>query len=279
MHRTIRPLLPKIYGAGYNILSVVSPKFAAELAFHTFCKVRKGGVLPHQVGYLKEARFEKVEMAGHSVQTYRWEGAGDSVLLVHGWQSNTFRWRNLIATLRNAGFNILAFDAPAHGLSSGKYLHVPLYSDCLMHVISAYKPKYVVGHSVGGMTALYTQFRAPSNGVEKIVTIGSPAEFQEIMTHFYTLLGLNKRLRTALEEYIEKRFGFQVQEFSSVAFVRNIRQKGLLLHDQADTVAPFQASEQVHAHWADSQLMATEGLGHSMHQEVVNKKILEFLIA
>ena len=279
MSKKIRALLPRIYGAGYNALSYVSSRHAAEMAFRTFCKVRKGRILPHQASFLERAMYEREHIAGHTVQSYRWKGEGDSVLLVHGWESNTFRWRNLIATLQEAGFDIWAFDAPGHGHSPGIYLHVPLYSDCLIHMIKKYNPKYVVGHSVGGMTALYTQYREPENGVEKIVTIGSPAEFHEIMTHFRMLLGLNRRLNRALEAYIQNKFGFQVREFSSPVFAGKIRQKGLLLHDRGDTVAPFRASEQVHAHWKNSSLVETNGLGHSMHQEAVNKKILDFLIS
>src|SRR5690606_32675566 len=133
---------------------------------------------------------------------YQWSGTGATVLLVHGWESNSFRWRNLIQFLRANDFNILAFDAPAHGYSSGEYLHVPLYSECVLHMLEKHRPKHLVGHSVGGMTALYTQYRNPENSVEKIVTIGAPAEFHEIMEHFRLLLNLGPRVMRGLDQLV-----------------------------------------------------------------------------
>ncbi len=119
--------LPPLYGAYFNLLSLISRKRVAQQAFDTFCKVRKGRILPHQKEFLDGFKNEALQIAGHRVQTYQWHGDKETVLLVHGWESNAFRWRNLIAKLRENDFNIIAFDAPGHGYSSGRKLHVPLF--------------------------------------------------------------------------------------------------------------------------------------------------------
>lgn len=274
----MKKILPPVYGALFNLISYFSPALAARLSFGTFSKVRKGKILPQQAPFLQAVISEKIAVEGHDIQTYHWKGQKQTVLLVHGWESNTHRWRNLITFLREHNFDIRAFDAPGHGYSSGTYLHVPLYGNCLRHMIQRYKPSYVVGHSVGGLTALYVQSAFPEKTIEKIVTIGAPSEFHEILEHYRQLLYLNPRVMDALEKYILERFGLQVREFSGSAFARSIKSKGLILHDKLDTVAPFHASEQIHREWRHSELVATEGLGHSMHQEAVNKKIIDFLI-
>jgi len=272
-------MVPRLYGSIFNGLAYIAPPLAAKMAFSTFCKVRKGRVLPEQAGFLDLAIKDRERLAGHDIQTYHWEGPGETVLLIHGWESNSFRWRKLIGYLRDRDFNIYAFDAPAHGYSSGTYLHIPLYSDCVLGIIRKYQPRHVVAHSIGGMTTLYSLFRQPENGIEKIVTIGSPSEFHEIMAHYRQLLHLNTRMMEAMDAFVIDKFGFAIRDFSSSRFARAINSKGLIFHDRQDTVAPFHASEEVHGHWPGSQLVATEGLGHSMHQEEVNKKILEFLIS
>ncbi len=241
--------------------------------------MRKGRVLPQQEGYLDQARDQRERVCGYDIQTYHWKGSRDTVLLVHGWESNSYRWRHLIRHLQEHDFDIRAFDAPGHGLSSGRYFHVPLYSECLLHMVQKHRPSHVVAHSVGGMTALYAHYREPASSVEQIVTIGSPSEFQEIMEHYRRLLGLNPRVMQALDDYVKGRFGFRLQEFSASAFAQTLRQKGLLLHDIHDSVAPFHASRKIHERWRDSILVATEGLGHSMQQEAVNKRIVDFLIS
>lgn len=273
----MKKILPKVYGLYFNLLSLFSKRKTAKKAFELFCTVRKGRVLPSQVEYLKAAKLEVLEVCHHRLQTYRWAGDGQTVLLVHGWESNTFRWRNLIAELRGADYNIVAFDAPAHGYSSGKRLHVPLYSDCLQYIIEQYRPKHLLGHSVGGMTLLYNESVHANENVEKIVTIGSPSEFHEILDHFQQLLSFNDRVLEALEAYFFERFGFRVHEFSSSRFVADNTKKGLLLHDRLDKLAPFHASEEVHKHWEGSTFIRTKGLGHSMHQPQINEQIINFL--
>ncbi|MDG1572157.1 alpha/beta hydrolase [Robiginitalea sp. M366] len=273
----IRRLIARSYGTLFNILVVLHPKWAARKAFFTFCKVRKGRVKPIQEAYLVAAKDRSIEVAGHQVQTYRWEGSGPRVLLIHGWESNTFRWRNLIGYLQEAGFDIIAFDAPAHGYSSGAFLHVPLYTECVEAMVRQYQPRHVIGHSVGGMTALYHAHRHPNERVEKIVTIGSPSEFHEIMEEYQRILGFNDRVLEALDTFIFKEFGFHVHEFSTSRFAAENPKKGLLLHDKKDTIAPFHASKKVHQAWKDSVLIPTEGLGHSMHQDGVNRQIVAFL--
>jgi pimeloyl-ACP methyl ester carboxylesterase len=273
----LKTLLAKFYGRWFNLVAFFSPEAAAQLAFNTFAKVRKGRVQPQQQAFLDEARHSQEEVDGNIIQTYQWTGHGPRVLLIHGWESNSFRWRNLIAILREAGFHVIAFDAPAHGYSTGKILHVPMYTECVEHMVKTFDPKYIIGHSVGGMTALYHAHRHPNESVEKVVTIGSPAEFEEIVTSYQRLLGFNDRVLKAFDKLIFKEFGYHVHEFATHRFIQGNPKKGLILHDRLDRIAPFHASQKVHDAWEDSVLIPTEGLGHSMHQEDVNRQIAEFL--
>ncbi|WP_194532453.1 alpha/beta fold hydrolase [Zobellia nedashkovskayae] len=277
MKKTLNKMLPKVYGRYFNLLARVSKTRAAEKAFYVFCTVRKGRVLPNQKEYLDKAKSGALEVKNHTLQTYHWSGSKETVLLVHGWESNTFRWRNLIAKLLEANYNIVAFDAPAHGYSSGQYLDLPSYSDGVQAMIEKYNPKYLIGHSMGGMTLMYNEFYHKNEGVEKMITIGSPSEFYEIMDHYQRLLDFNDNVREALEAYVLNRFGFTVKEFSSSRFAKTNTKKGLLFHDELDKLAPFHASEAVHSYWNDSTFIRTKGLGHSMHQEHINDQIVDFL--
>lgn len=269
--------IPVFFGFYFNILSVFSKKKTASEAFELFSTVRRGRVLAHQREYLDSAKKEMLRIEDHDIQIYNWPGRGPTVLLTHGWESNTFRWRNLITKLKAADFNTVAFDAPGHGHSSGNKLHVPLYAQILRTVIEKYRPKHLVSHSVGGMAVIYNEKRNPSPSVEKIVTVAAPSEFHEIMAHFQNLLRFNNRVLDALDAYVMDRFGFKIKEFSTSEFVRTNTKKGLLFHDTLDKITPYHASQRVHANWKCSRLISTEGLGHSLHQDEVNDTIVEFL--
>ncbi|MEH6747671.1 MAG: alpha/beta hydrolase [Maribacter arcticus] len=273
----LQKIITKLYGLYFNIFVWFVPNKIAHQAFEVFCTVRKGKVLPNQKQYLDDAKLDVINVAEHSIQLYGWPGNKETVLLVHGWESNTWRWHKLIEKLQKANYNIIAFDAPAHGYSTGKLWYAPLYAEALQAIILKYQPKTVVGHSVGGMTALYNEHKNPNVFIEKIVTVSSPSEFHEILTHYKNLLGFSNKVMTALEEYYYSRFGFTPKEFSSSRFVLTNSKKGLLFHDRLDKITPYHASVDVHKHWKGSELVSTEGFGHSMHQNEVNDKIIAFL--
>ena len=279
MKKLINKIVPRAYGQYFNLYSLIAPHKVANNAFHVFCTVRKGRIKPEQAAYLDDFKLTVEDIAGHKIQSYRWPGNKETVLLVHGWESNTFRWRNLIKKLREADFNIIAFDAPSHGYSSGKHLYVPLYEEAVNHMVKKYNPKHLIGHSVGGMTILYNQYKNPSEHVDKIVTIGSPSEFHEIVGHFQDILKFNNRVMKHLDDYVLNRFGFKIDEFSTSKFAQSISKKGLSFHDKHDLITPYHASVAVNKNWKGSQLVSTEGLGHSMHQDDVNDQIISFLEA
>ncbi|TVZ16894.1 alpha/beta fold hydrolase [Maribacter sp. MAR_2009_72] len=272
-----KKLIPKLYGLYFNLLVWFVPKKVAQQAFTVFATVRKGRVLPKQQAFLDKAKLDVLSINEHNIQVYHWSGKNETVLLVHGWESNSWRWHKLIEKLQAENYNIIAFDAPAHGYSSGTILHVPLYAATLKEMLSVYTPKVLIGHSMGGMTILYNEANNPNDNVEKMVTIGSPSELHEILDHYKKLLGLSTKVTKTLEGYINDQFGFTPEDFSSPKFVKRNTKKGLVFHDRLDEIAPYHASVAVHKHWNGSELYSTEGFGHSMHQDEVNDKIISFL--
>ncbi len=277
MKKLVTNIFAKAYGVYFNILALFSKKLAGEKAITLFSSPRKGNVLPIQTSFLKEAEDIMIEVGGKQIQTYSWAGTKEPVLLLHGWESNSFRWRNLIRFLSEANFAIVAFDAPAHGNSSGGIFNVPLYAECTQHIVKHFNPSYIIGHSVGGMTAVYHQYIYPHNSIQKIVTIGAPSEFYELMEHYQKLVGFNKRVLASIDDYVQKHFGYGIQDFSSSKFAQKIQIEGLLVHDIEDPITPYHNSEKVHANWKNSKLISTRGLGHSMHQDKVNNQIIDFL--
>ena len=277
MKKALNKLIPRLYGAYFNLVALFSKKKAAELAFTVFCTPRKGKVMPLQSDFLYEAKGEIIDLGGMGLQTYCWPGNKETVLLLHGWESNSFRWKNLINYLQQEDYNIIAFDAPAHGGSTGKLFNVPLYAEGTDIMVRKFKPSYIIAHSFGGTTAIYYQYQYKTNSIEKLITIGSPSEFIEIMGDYQEMLKFNNRVMGALNEYFISHFGFGIEDFSTSKFAAELKLKGLLIHDELDQVAPITSSERVHANWKNSQLIRTRGLGHSLHQEEVNQQIVDFL--
>lgn len=277
MNKILYRTLALSYGTYFNGIAHFSKDLAAEKAFQLFSTPRKGRVLPHQEAFLKNAMDKKVTVNGSDIQTYRWPGNRETVLLLHGWESNVFRWRNLIEKLREADFNIIAFDAPGHGYSQGKILNLANYSESTRHLIELYSPKHIIGHSMGGLTMLYVQYKNPQFPIEKLVALGAPAELSELLEHYQNLLKFNDKVLRGLDNYFYKLYDCRIGDISTPTFAREISRPGLIVHDELDPITPFSASIRLHERWKNSQLIKTNGLGHSLHQETVNYRISEFL--
>ncbi|WP_108867078.1 alpha/beta hydrolase [Aquimarina aquimarini] len=277
MKEKYKKYLPLIIGKYIQCLFLFYPKKAIHKAYILFCTPRKGKVQPEQEYFLEEAEDETILIGSTHIQTYRWANTGETILLVHGWESNTHRWKKLIKKLQEKNYNIIAFDAPAHGNSSGKILNIPLYTKCLQKVIELYRPNYVMGHSVGGMAAIFHQYSYPNDEIEKLVILAPPSELSRIMTGYQDTLKLSSKFMAALDQYFKNKHGFYFEEFSISEFSRNLTQKGLLIHDKNDTIAPYFEAKSISQNWNGVQFISTENYGHSLFFDEVDTIILDFL--
>ena len=66
---------------------------------------------------------------------------------------------------------IIAIDAPAHGLSTGKEFNVPLYTEFLEIAVNKYKPHILIGHSIGGAACVYHQVKYPNTIIKKLILL------------------------------------------------------------------------------------------------------------
>jgi pimeloyl-ACP methyl ester carboxylesterase len=271
-------ILAKAVGFYLNCLSYVKPAFAKRKAYTLFSTPRKGRLkkeqLPRTLWY---ATKESFDYQNETIQTYVWEGDATVVLLVHGWESNSSRWKKLLAHLRPLGHTIIAVDAPAHGLSDGTEFNAPKYAEYLHVVAQKYAPKVVIGHSIGGAALAFylNKYRNPS--VEKVVLLGSPSQFKLLSDNFIALLSLNDRIKSLLERYYQERFSLHIEDFAGHKFASNFNQKAIIAHDVKDKIVPVTEGRLYAEAWTNSTYIETRGLGHSMHDDHLYRKITAFI--
>lgn len=255
-----------------------SKKAAARKAFLVFCTPRGGRIKENQKVFLDRAKDQKMSITNEvQIQTYNWQGSGPTVLLIHGWESNSHRWFKLIEELQKASYNIVAFDAPGHGNSTGKILNVPLYTQCVQKVSSHYHPKVHIGHSIGGLTTVYHYFKHQPAHIDKLVILGAASELAIIMKDYQRLLGMKNGVMKGLDHLIKERFGFSIEQFSGFSFAKKIAVPGLIIHDKYDQITPVASSRGIHKSWKNSTYIETTGLGHSLYQDEVRSHIINFI--
>lgn len=277
MRNSFKKHIAKLLGSYINILAYIAPEKAAAKVFSLFSTPRKGKIGAHHTDFLNPARSERLPFKNMELQVYVWPGNSETVLLVHGWESNTYRYKVLIEQLQNKGYTIIAFDAPAHGYSDGLSLYVPLYDEAMQLIKLKYKPAYVIGHSIGAMTAIYNQNKHPDTHVKRIVILGAPDKLEDMLAESEQLLGLSRKSTKVLDAYFKNRFGFTKRDFSSSALAKAIKIPGLIIHDKEDSITPAYGSETIHKNWQNSSLIFTTGLNHSLYGKKVDEIILKFL--
>lgn len=272
-------LLTKSLGLYINLLSYVAPSKAFELAYIFFSNPRSGRLQEETLPkILDDSDRETLHLNGHTIQTYRWSGNGNVILLLHGWESNSSRWEKLLPLLLKTGNTIVALDAPAHGLSDGKEFNVPLYASFAEMVVKKYQPQHIIGHSMGGITAIYHQHQYGNPLLQKMVLLGAPSDFSIILHNYLKLLSLNNKIKNAFYHYTKERFQIDIDDFSGQAFLKTSQVQGLIIHDNDDTVVLFEEAKKLAFAWKSAKLISTKGLGHSLHDEEVNQKIVAFLL-
>lgn len=267
----------KLVGSYLNVLSYVSADYAANKALHLFSKPRKGKLKPQHETFLDSAKKEILFYNDLNIATYQWTGNKETVLLVHGWESNTARWKKKIAHFVEEGFNVIALDAPAHGASGSNFFNALLYSEFINTVAQKYQPQIIIGHSVGGMASVFFQQKYQLDSIQKMVLLGAPSEFEGVLKNYINLLGYNKKIEKSLSKVIFNRFGAPPSSFSTSKFAKDIRTDSLIIHDTKDTIIPYSEAKLIEKNLQNSKLISTKGFGHSLNDTSVTKSILDFI--
>jgi len=275
--RIIQSFIPKVIGLRLKALYAIKPNKAVYKAFLLFCTPRGGFIKPHQKDYLKAHKAHQLQYKKIKIQTYRWKGKGPKILLLHGWDSNSYRWKDLIVKLKALDFDIMAFDAPAQGNSEGKLLNAIMYEQVLQLVQEHFKPDCIVGHSMGGMTCMFNHYKHSNSNVKKFILLGAPSELQRIMDGFQKILGLSNTFMEDVENYLFNRYGYKFSDFHLSVFAKSVNVPTLIIHDKYDKIVPVKEAYEINEAVKDSQLVVTEGAGHSLNKERVYKAIISFL--
>ena len=269
--------LPKIIGSSINFISHISTPFAVHLAFQLFSRPQKGKAKKMDAEFLSTSIQKELSYQGINIMTYQWVGKKDTILLVHGWESNTSRWKKLIEILKALDYNIITLDAPAHGHSEGALFNAVLYSECIHVVAKKINPTIIIGHSVGGIATIISQHKYNVPSVKKLVLLGAPSNFTGIFDRYKSMMRYNKNVSDGIDQFVLKRFGQLPSYYHIRHFSENIHSQGLVIHDKEDRIIPYNDALDYQKHYRNSILISTSGLGHGLKSKEINTHILDFI--
>ncbi|TND09893.1 MAG: hypothetical protein FD123_821 [Bacteroidetes bacterium] len=264
-------------GIYLNTLSAIAPRKAGRASFNIFCHPFRAKLSDKQRDFLQSAKQPDLIHREETVKTYRWGKGKKNILLLHGWQGHSYRWRKFIEAFDPELFSLHAFDAPGHGLSSGKFLNVPLYSEVIQNMIGRIgKVDTIITHSLGGFSALYTFHHKPELQPEKMIMLAPPGEAREFFEFFQRALKLSDQTITATEKRFRELFHEGPEYFSAPRFAKSMTVPGMLIHDEDDEETHADNSRRIHEQWKGSELHITKGLGHNLRSPEIVKLVVDF---
>jgi pimeloyl-ACP methyl ester carboxylesterase len=282
-----------------GLASAIAPGPTGRLAFRLFCtpprrKTPSSGEakLALRMGPLMaQARAHDIATHNGQVRAYAWKAAGSEnapsrgqVLLVHGWTGRALVMGAFVQPLREAGFDVVALDLPAHGDSDGKILNLALGAKAVQAVADQLGPfEAAITHSFGGpVTLLAVEGGAPLTKpmpVGRLVLIAAPNSLGEITRWFGTKIGLGEGSQRAMEGEVLRIAGRHIDVFRCDQFAAHIAKPMLVIHDENDVELPIANAEAIVKAAATATLMRTTKLGHRkiIFAPSVIKAAVEFL--
>lgn len=248
----------------FRLLTAISKKKAAEKAFQLFCTPQ------HRNKKKLPPVFEKAEKLNfffeeNKIQGYRWNHPAEKKLLIlHGYESSVVNFERYIKPLIKSGFEVLAFDAPAHGRSSGKQINAISYKNLVLYIHKEFGPvTNFITHSFGGLALGLAMEEIKPDEKTKIVFIAPAAETTTAINSFFKLLQLDKVIREEFNKIISIKGGHPPTWFSLNRIAKSLKATTLCLQDKDDLMTPLSDIAPIISHnYPNFRFIISEGLGH-----------------
>jgi pimeloyl-ACP methyl ester carboxylesterase len=265
VHATVRPLL--------GGLSRVAPGPASRLALRLFLTPPRFKTPMREIWWATEAEAFEVPFGGGKLAAWRWGWRGPTVLLVHGWAGRGRQLGAFAEPLVEAGYRVIAFDAPGHGLSTGSRSSLPAMAAAVTAMVRhAGGVAAIVAHSLGAMATTLAlgrpgMFDGSATGgtplpIERLVFVSPSVDMTGATRHFGEMTGFNAEVVRRLRAGLERRFGFRWPELQGLRIAPSMTRPLLVVHDRDDPEVPWREARDLAAYWPGARLRTTRSLGH-----------------
>jgi len=259
--------------------ALLFPELAGAWAERLFLSPPRNGGAAAALDLI-DARSSLIEHKGRHIATWRW-GSRDAplVVLAHGWGGYAAQMRAFVFPLVSAGYQVLAYDQPAHGVSEGRLTGLPDFAEVLAEISWHYGGAHaLIAHSLGAAAGGL----ALANGklrFEKVVLVSPPADLVGYSRRFARWHWMPEAIRRAMQAAIEERYGVTWENLEVARLAPRLRAPALVIHDRDDRMVPWTQGAHVAQLWPGARLMSTDGLGHLriLRDDGVTKAAADFI--
>lgn len=266
LEKIMQKIVLKYYQLNINTIAFFSDKKAAKKAFKLFCTPYINNKTIAKPTFFYEAEQISIEMYGKKMVGWQWKSKTENaknVLILHGFNSCSFKFEAYIKELVKEGFTVLAFDAIAHGQSEGKQITVLQYKAMICYINEKFGNIYaMIAHSFGGLAAALAMEELTN--VEKLVLIAPAAETSTAINNFFKQLQLTEKIRTDFNKLLINFANKPIDYFSIGRALLNVEANVLWIQDTDDLICPYTDAQKVQQlQLPKLKFILTKGLGHN----------------
>lgn len=256
------------YKRKLQIIGIFSTRKAAMIAFDLFCTPFTNTTQKRVPTIFQQSDATSFKLHDLTIRGFQWKSNlsnSKKVLIVHGFSSYAYKFEGFIAPLKELGFEVFAFDAPAHGNSDGKRINAILYKEMILEVEKLFGPFYaIIAHSFGGISAALAMEQMPFPEQRKLILIAPATETRTAVNNFFTVITANDAIIKDFEQYILEMTGQSFAYFSTARVIRTIPSSVLWVHDQDDKICTYSdMKDLVTENINRTEFLVTKGLGHN----------------
>jgi len=273
------PLSVKMLRFMFSRIGPLLPGLATKVGYYIWFRTHRFDEPAREARFRARAEECPLKVNNKEIAAWRW-GQGPVVLLIHGWNGRGGQLGSYIDPLLKQGYQVITFDAPAHGLSPGKRTDIMEIRDVILAICQREGEIHAaIAHSFGGACLA----AAISQGLHlsSAVCISVPGGFDSLMKSFTAALHIPDkvaaRLKAKLIDYLGEEFW---NEFSSGYQNKDKQQRSLIIHDRDDDLVDWREAEQLANIWPNSELILTDGLGHRriLRSPKLCRQIIDFIV-
>lgn len=268
----------RLLRAFFRLLTAISPAAAAAVAMALFRKAPRHRDSDLERAALGRAERLRLSVDGRSLAAWRW-GKGPAFLLVHGWGSRGSRLASFVGPLTDAGYSVVAFDAPGHGASAGRLSSLPQFIAAIETVAREVGPlAAIVAHSMGAAATTLAMSRGLRAG--RVVFLAPAVDPIGYTERFAEIVGLTPDILDRMRRSIERRFGQSWDDFEVLGPAAKMTTPLLVFHDREDRDVAWTNGRAIASAWPGAELVSTSGLGHRriVHDPGVVARAVSFFV-
>jgi pimeloyl-ACP methyl ester carboxylesterase len=272
------PRVPSWVRWSLQIARWLGPTVAARLMFSLFCLPRR---------FRRPAREQEVLRRGvpfhvrtsDGLSSWAWSwGEGPTVLLVHGWEGRGSQLSAFVDPLVARGYRVVAFDAPAHGDSSGRLATVFDFAEVMLAVASRVGRVHgVVAHSMGAVATSIALRRGLR--IERAVLVAPALSPARWLSWLSAQLDAGEEVLSLIHDRMSRALLMPWRQFADGGSYDHYDMPTLVAYDEDDDVTTVDDMSSVLSR-TGARSVRTRGLGHRrvLRDERVVHESVDFLL-